>query len=155
MYILFSSKALIEEWFCWGIFLENILFFTIYSLSITNVILNQLLIILWKWKSLSQVRLFETPWTMELSRPNTGVGSLSLLQWIFLNQGSNPGLLNCRQILYQLIPQEKSKNTRVGSLSLLPGFFLTHESNWGLLYCGRILYQLSYQGRPIISRVLY
>ena len=33
---------------------------------------------------------------------NTGVGSLSLLQGIFLTQGSNPGLLHCGQILYQL-----------------------------------------------------
>ena len=33
---------------------------------------------------------------------NTGVGSLSLLQGIFLTQGSNPGLLHCRQILYRL-----------------------------------------------------
>ena len=33
---------------------------------------------------------------------NTGVGSLSLLQGIFPTQGLNPGLLRCRQILYQL-----------------------------------------------------
>ena len=33
---------------------------------------------------------------------NTGVGSLSLLQGIFPTQGLNPGLLHCRQILYQL-----------------------------------------------------
>ena len=33
---------------------------------------------------------------------NTRVGSLSLLQVIFPTQGSNPGLLHCRQILYQL-----------------------------------------------------
>ena len=33
---------------------------------------------------------------------NTGVGSLSLLQGIFPTRGSNPGLLHCRQILYQL-----------------------------------------------------
>ena len=33
---------------------------------------------------------------------NTGVGSLSFLQWIFLTQESNPGLLHFRQILYQL-----------------------------------------------------
>ena len=45
---------------------------------------------------------------------NTGVGSLSLLQGIFPTQGSNPGLLYCRQILYQL------------------------------RHCRRILYQLSY-----------
>ena len=33
---------------------------------------------------------------------NTRVGSLSLLQGIFPTQGSNWGLLHCRQILYQL-----------------------------------------------------
>ena len=30
------------------------------------------------------------------------MGSLSLLQGIFPTQGSNPGLLHCRQVLYQL-----------------------------------------------------
>ena len=35
----------------------------------------------------------------------TGVGNLSLLQGIFPTQGSNPGLLHCRQILYQLSPK--------------------------------------------------
>ena len=33
---------------------------------------------------------------------NTEVGSCSLLQGIFPTQGSNPGLLCCRRILYQL-----------------------------------------------------
>ena len=33
---------------------------------------------------------------------NTGVGSLSLLQWVFPTQESNWGLLHLRQILYQL-----------------------------------------------------
>ena len=33
---------------------------------------------------------------------NTGVGILSLLQVIFLTQGSNPGLQHCRWVLYQL-----------------------------------------------------
>ena len=37
---------------------------------------------------------------------NTGVGSLSLLQRIFLTQESNRGLLHCGQILYQLSYQE-------------------------------------------------
>ena len=36
---------------------------------------------------------------------NTGVGSLSLLQWIFPTQESNWGLLHCRWILYQLCYQ--------------------------------------------------
>ena len=35
----------------------------------------------------------------------TRVGSLSLLQGIFLTQGSNLGLLHCRRILYQLSHQ--------------------------------------------------
>ena len=46
-----------------------------------------------------------TPWiiqSMEFSRQNTGVGSLSLLQEIFPTQGLNPGLPHCREILYQL-----------------------------------------------------
>ena len=33
---------------------------------------------------------------------NTGMGNLSLLQGIFPTQGSNSGLLHCRQTLYQL-----------------------------------------------------
>ena len=37
---------------------------------------------------------------------NTGVGSLSLLQGIFPTQGSNPGLLHCRWILYQMSHKE-------------------------------------------------
>ena len=68
----------------------------------------------WKWKEkvklLSRVRLLVIPWTaahqtplsMELSRKDTGVGSHSLFQGIFLTQGLNSGLLHCRQILYLL-----------------------------------------------------
>ena len=61
-----------------------------------------------KWKCLSCVWLSATPWTiqtMEFSRPDPGVSSLSLLQGTFPTQGSNPGLLHCRQILYQLSRQ--------------------------------------------------
>ena len=36
---------------------------------------------------------------------NTGVASYSFLQGIFPTQGSNPGLLHCRQILYCLSHQ--------------------------------------------------
>ena len=84
----------------------------------------------WKLKLLSYVRLrilnIELPWRSEsencsvmsdslwphgLYSPsnspgqNTGVGSLSLLQQIFLTQGSNPSLPHCRWILYQLSHQ--------------------------------------------------
>ena len=40
---------------------------------------------------------------------NTRVGSSSLLQGIFLTQGSNPGLPYCRQILYCLNHQESPR----------------------------------------------
>ena len=40
---------------------------------------------------------------------NTGVGSLSLLRGIFSTQGSKPGLLHCRQILYHLSHQGSPK----------------------------------------------
>ena len=58
---------------------------------------------------LSCIWLFVTPWTVAHQAPlfmwflgkNTGVGCHSLLQGIFLTQGSNLGILNCRLILYQ------------------------------------------------------
>ena len=78
---------------------------------------------------------------------NTGVGSLSLLQRIFLTQESNRALLHCRRTL-PAEPPGKPKNTGVGSLFLLQRVFLTQESNRALLHCRRILYQLSYQGSP-------
>ena len=40
---------------------------------------------------------------------NSGVRSRSLLKGIFPTQGSNPGLLHCRQILYQLIHQGRPR----------------------------------------------
>ena len=56
-------------------------------------------------ESLSLVWLFVTTWTVAHQAPpgkNTGVGCHALLQGIFLTQGSNPSLLHCRWILYQL-----------------------------------------------------
>ena len=72
----------------------------------------------------SQVLLFKplyNPWN-SLGQ-HTGVGSLSLLQGIFLTQGLNPGLPHHTWILYQLSHKGKPKNTGVGSLSLLPQIF--------------------------------
>ena len=64
----------------------------------------------WKWSrsvmsnsyrshGLQPTRLLR-PW--DFPDKSIGVGSLSLLQWIFLTQESNWGLSHCRQILYQL-----------------------------------------------------
>ena len=77
--------------------------------------------------------------------------SLSLLQWIFLIQESNWGLLHCRQILYQLSYQGSTKNTGVGCHALLQGIFPTQRSNLGLLHCRQILYHLSHQESPGIQ----
>ena len=44
--------------------------------------------------------------TWNSSGKNIGVGCHSFPQRIFLSQGSNPGLLHCRQILYCLSHQE-------------------------------------------------
>ena len=101
-----------------------------------------------KVKLLSRVQLFVTPWTVTyqaslsvgfFSGKSTGVGCHFLLQGIFSTQGSNPGLLHCRQSL-PAEPQGKSKNTGVGSLSLFQGIFPTQELNSGLLHCRQILY---------------
>ena len=62
---------------------------------------------------LNCVQLFVTPWTvalqaplsMRFSRQEYWSGLHSLLQGIFLTQGSNPGLLHCRRILYCLSHQ--------------------------------------------------
>ena len=71
--------------------------------------------------STTHIQLFATPWnSMEYSPwsspgQNTGAGSLSLLQGIFLTQESNPGLPHCRQVLYQL-SQREAQNTTEGCL---------------------------------------
>ena len=44
---------------------------------------------------------FLTSWAIGKPK-DTGVGSLSLLQWIFQTQELNQGLLHCKWILYQL-----------------------------------------------------
>ena len=67
-----------------------------------------------KVKSLSHLKLFATPWTvayqappsMGFSRQEYWSGLHFLQQGIFLSQGSNPGLLHCRQMLYRLSHQE-------------------------------------------------
>ena len=91
-----------------------------------------------KWESLSYAQLFATPWTIHSpwNSPgqNTGMGGLSLLQ-IFPTQGSNPGLLHCRWILYQLSYQGRRDLPNLGS-------------NPGLLHCKQILYHLTQRESP-------
>ena len=63
---------------------------------------------------------------------DTGVGSLSLLQQIFLTQELNLGLLHCRQILYQLSYQESPDMFTVGvvlKICSLYGILYAHSLN--------------------------
>ena len=74
---------------------------------------------------------------------NTGVGSLSLLQGIFLTQESNQGFLHYRQILYQLsfhrspwnqhnsntIQVQYSLYSTVSAISTVPGSGISKDKN--------------------------
>ena len=68
---------------------------------------------------------------------NPRVGSLSLLQRIFLTQESNRGVLHCWQILYQLSSQDfgSELNSATPALSFLPSHQFTAE-DWGALLMG-------------------
>ena len=75
-------------------------------------------------------------------------GSLSLLPGIFPTQGSNPGLLHCKRILYQLSHQGSPRILEWVAYPFSSGSSRTQELNQDLQHCRRILYQLSYQGSP-------
>ena len=64
---------------------------------------------------------FLCPWNSPVK--NIGVGCHFLLQGIFLTQGSNPGLLHCRRILYHLSHQGGPIAQKKKPLSLLCFFF--------------------------------
>ena len=64
-----------------------------------------------------KILLFVTPWTVacqaspwDSAGKNTGGGSHSILQGIFLTQGLNSGLPHCRQVLYHLSHQRSPPN---------------------------------------------
>ena len=115
-----------------------------------------------KWKSLSRVQLFVTPWTvqsMEFFRP-TEVGSCFLLQRIFPTQGLNSGLLHCRQILYQLSHQG-SPNTR--NIKQIIGFVLERAEESGdlcllntasLHMWNYVLILQTHHSKPINNKIL-
>ena len=88
-----------------GMFLSKYILYSSVTLSLTEFVLQ------WDIKESeneSHSVVSNSLWPHGLYSPwnspgqNTGVGNLSLLQGIFLTQGSNPGLSHCRQILYQL-----------------------------------------------------
>ena len=76
---------------------------------------------------------------------NTGVGSLSLLQESFPTQGLNPGLLHCRQILYQLSHKGSWRILKWVAYSLSSRSSQPRNQTRVSCIAGG-LYQLSYQG---------
>jgi len=104
-----------------------------------------------KWKSLSRVWLFATPWTDYTVH---WILQVRILEWvafpfsmvIFPTPGIEPRSPSLQADSLPSEPPGKPKNTGVGSL--FQGIFPTQESNRGLLHCRRILYQLRYQGSP-------
>ena len=86
-----------------------------------------------------------SPWSF--LGQNTGVGSLSLLQGMFPTQGSNPGLLHCRWILYQLSPKRSPRILEWAAYPF-PSGSSRPRNQMGLLHCRWILYQLHYQESP-------
>ena len=62
---------------------------------------------------------------------NTGVGSLSLLQWIFLTNESNWGLMHCRWTVYKLSYQGSTYKgaPRFTLNQIQPGFTLNQVRN--------------------------
>ena len=78
---------------------------------------------------------------------NTGMGSSSLLQGISPSQGSNTGLLHCRQILYQL----SHKGSPVYSISKVKWSEVKSPSRVRLF---AIPWTVAYQGPPSMARIL-
>ena len=87
-----------------------------------------------------------------------GILQARILEWvaipfsrgIFPTQGSNPGLLHCRWILYQLSHKGSPRILEWVAIPFSRGIFPIQGSNPGLLHCRQILYQLSHKGSPRI-----
>ena len=70
---------------------------------------------------------------------NTGVGRHSLLHGIFPTQGSNPGFLHCRRILYQLSHQESPRMLECIAYPFSSRSSQPRNRTRGLLHCRWIL----------------
>ena len=98
-----------------------------------------------KW--LSCIPLFETPWTVVHGILQARIlGTLSLLHGIFSTRGLNPGLLHCRQILYQLSHKESPR-----TLEWIPYPFSSRSSpprngTWVSCIAGRFFTNWAIQG---------
>ena len=81
---------------------------------------------------------------------NTGVGSLSFLQQIFLTRESNWGLLHCRRLLYQLSHQGNPGNGIGGWLNLWFSV-LSQARHLQSQLAGMVILWVSMIPRPTVS----
>ena len=102
--VLLTLRCKHIEKLAWSVFCLSVLSVQVLLIS-PDFILS-----LYVCESLSHLQLFVTPWTVACQASlswnslgkSTGVDCHSLLQRNFPTQGSNPGLLHHRQILYHL-----------------------------------------------------
>ena len=110
-----------------------------------------------KVKSESVSRSVMSTWPPKLFCPcdfpgkNIRVGCHFLLQECFLNQGSNPGLPGCRQILYPLRHQGSLRILEWVAYPFSSGSSQSRNQTRVSCIAGRFFYQLNYQGTPITS----
>ena len=98
-----------------------------------------------------------SPWN--LTGQNTGVGSHSLLQGIFPTQGSNPGPLHCRWIIYKLshrgsprilewvaypFSMESSQHRDQTGVPYIAGRFFTNQLSYQRMRNNQLSYLSSY-----------
>ena len=101
---------------------------------------------------------------------DAGVGSLSLLQGIFPAQGSNPGLLHCRRILYQLSHKgsprilewvaypffrESSKPRNQTGVSCIAGGFFTSWATEKPIHLTKFTWKLNRKSNTVFSLLLF
>ena len=79
---------------------------------------------------------------------NTRVCCHALLQGIFLTQGLNPGLSNCKKILYHLSHQGSPRTLKWVSYPFSRGSSQPRNQTRVSCIAGRFFYQLSYQRSP-------
>ena len=118
---------LLRTCFCWCIYLKL-------PLSHLSLLSKSICVLkVWKWKSLSRVRLFLTPWTIYIVQ---GVLQPSILEGvadpfskgIFPTQRSHPGLPHCRPIPYQLSHKRSSRLLKCVAYPFIHLIFdLSHE----------------------------
>ena len=101
-----------------------------------------------KWKSLSWIRLFTTPWTIQSME-----FSARILEWVAFpfSRGSSQSRdwtrVSCiAGGFFTSWATSEAQEHWSKRLSLLQEIFPTQESNQGLLHCRQFLYQLSFQG---------